>query len=142
MNASIRITVALLASALFAASAQAATLTITVTEIEQTEGFVMIALFDSAAAYENGGEAIRGLRVAVEGAEVTTEVEGLEPGDYAIKLYHDANGNGTMDMNPVGIPLERYGFSGNKGRFGAPPFAKAAFTVAEAADNETLIKLR
>ncbi len=31
----------------------------------------------------------------------------------AIAAYHDENENGQLDLNPVGFPVERYGFSNN-----------------------------
>ena len=35
------------------------------------------------------------------------------PGNYAVKFFHDANNNGTMDTNWAGIPKESFGFSNN-----------------------------
>ena len=51
------------------------------------------------------------------------------PGDYAIALIHDENGNGKLDTF-VGIPREGVGFSRNPAiRFGAPSFRSAQFAV-------------
>jgi uncharacterized protein (DUF2141 family) len=50
------------------------------------------------------------------------------PGRYAIAAIHDANGNGDLDRNWLGIPTEGYGFSENaRARFGAPSFHVASF---------------
>jgi len=47
-------------------------------------------------------------------------------GQYAIKVFHDENANGELDINFLGIPKESYGFSNHaRGRFGPPPFAEA-----------------
>lgn len=135
-------TATFLACALSAPLTHAAELTITVTDIEDIKGHLMIALFDSEEAYDGGSDAAQGLRVAVDAKEVSVTVDDLAPGQYAVKMYHDANDNGSMDQNAVGIPIERYGFSSNKGRFGPPAFDVAAFTVADDQENTTTIKLR
>lgn len=46
----------------------------------------------------------------------------LKPGKYAVKLFHDENGNGKMDTNFLSIPTEGYGFSNNAlGVLNMPP---------------------
>ena len=48
---------------------------------------------------------------------------------YAIAVFHDLNSNGVLDKNPLGIPLEPYGFSRNaRNTFSAPSFGQASFT--------------
>jgi uncharacterized protein (DUF2141 family) len=53
---------------------------------------------------------------------------------------HDANDNGKLDRNFMGIPSEGYGFSNNAGEFGPASFADAAFDVA--ADTNLTIHVR
>lgn len=56
----------------------------------------------------------------------------MAPGDYAIALIHDENGNGRLDTF-AGIPREGVGFSRNPAiRFGAPSFQSARFAIAGA----------
>jgi uncharacterized protein (DUF2141 family) len=57
---------------------------------------------------------------------------------HAVKLYHDANGNGELDRNMLGLPSEGYGFSNNGGRYGSPAFEEASFTI----DGDTRISVR
>lgn len=58
----------------------------------------------------------------------TVRVPGVPPGRYAAQATHDANGNGKVDFNILGIPTERIGFSNDaRARFGPPRFAAAAF---------------
>lgn len=53
----------------------------------------------------------------------------LAPGDYAIAIIHDENGNGRLDTF-AGIPREGVGFSRNPAiRFGAPSFQSARFEI-------------
>ena len=54
----------------------------------------------------------------------------MDLGTYAVKLFHDANDNGRLDTNWIGIPKERFGFSNNAmGRFGPPDFDAVRFAL-------------
>jgi uncharacterized protein (DUF2141 family) len=47
-------------------------------------------------------------------------------------LFHDANENGELDTNFLGLPKEAYAFSNNaKVTFGPPKFEKAMFEFKE-----------
>lgn len=49
------------------------------------------------------------------------------PDPFAVAAYHDSNGDGTLNRNTLGIPIERYGFSNNaRGVVGPPTFQEAA----------------
>lgn len=114
--------------------AMAGDLTVTVDGISPVQGTVMLGLFDEASY--NGDGAVAGANLVVEAESVTTTFEGLEPGEYAIRLYHDVNDDGEMNTNPFGMPIEPYAFSNNaKGRFGPAKWKDAKFTVG--ADAET-----
>ena len=72
----------------------------------------------------------RHFAVAAKGGAVT--IGNVTPGDYAIAIVHDENGNGKLDTF-AGIPREGVGFSRNPVlRFGAPSFRSASFAVAGA----------
>ena len=120
----------ILASALGAAASDEASLTVEVEGLETAQGAVMVALFATPDAW-NGGEAVAGQRVAVDGHTVTVEFGGLPAGDYAIRMFHDVDGDGELDMNLMGIPSEPFAFSNNaRGRFGPASWEDAVFTVA------------
>ena len=62
----------------------------------------------------------------------------LGNGEYAVKLYHDENGNGNHDQNFIGIPKEDYAFSNNaRGTMGPPDYEKAKFAL----DNNLTINI-
>nr|WP_183955263.1 DUF2141 domain-containing protein [Sphingobium fontiphilum] len=70
---------------------------------------------------------------AVPAGEAPVPLGDVAPGDYAIAIIHDENGNGRLDTF-AGIPREGVGFSCNPAiRFGAPSFRSARFTIAGAA---------
>lgn len=57
-------------------------------------------------------------------------VPDLPPGIYAVQAWHDANDNGRIDRNWLGLPTEAIGFSRDAPmRFGPPRFDDAAISV-------------
>ena len=69
-----------------------------------------------------------GLEAAV-GGKLTVVLKALPEGPLALSLFQDANGNGRLDMNPMGIPVEPIGFSNDAvGNFGPPKFEQAVVT--------------
>ena len=46
-------------------------------------------------------------------------------------ITHDENGNGKLDTNVMGMPLEGYGFSNNPQVMRKPTWDEARFTVAD-----------
>jgi uncharacterized protein (DUF2141 family) len=64
----------------------------------------------------------------LQGDTVTLELL-LPPGEYALSVFHDENGDGKLARNFIGIPKEPAGFSNNYRPKGPPRFAKAAFQL-------------
>jgi len=123
----------LLAAAAFCVSnvALADSLTVNIEGISSAEGVVLIALMDSADAYDNDGEPVQAWRVpADESGTAVVEATDIEPGEYGVRVMHDVNDNGKMDTNLMGIPKEPYGMSNNaRGSFGPPKWSGIAFQV-------------
>ncbi len=93
-------------------------------------GAVMVSLFDSEAAYA-GGAPVRQARIDVARGERAAIFAGLPPGSYAVKAFHDVDGDGRMDANPFGQPLEPYAFSNNaRGSMGPAGWDSARLAVA------------
>lgn len=119
---------ALIAALMIAPVASASSITVTLEDIKKTQGTISIGVFDQEG-YETG-EGLTGAQVVVDEASETVTIEGLEPGFYGIKMYHDVDGNGEMNSNPFGMPTEPYAFSNNaKGRFGPAKWDDAKFEV-------------
>lgn len=96
----------------------------------ESQGAVMIQLFASEAGY-TGGQAADARRVVVDAATEEARFEGLAPGQYAIRLFHDVNGDGQFNTNPFGIPLEPFAFSNNaSGSFGPASWSQAVFALS------------
>jgi uncharacterized protein (DUF2141 family) len=119
---------AIAASAFIAPMASAADLNVKIEGIAKTQGTIMLGLFDEASY--NGDGAVAGANLKVEGGEVIASFADLEPGEYAVRLFHDLNDDGEMNTNPFGMPTEPYAFSNNaKGRFGPAKWDAAKFVV-------------
>lgn len=122
---------ALSLSAIITQAASAADLTVAVTNLKAPTGELRWVLFDSAESYAADEDPVLSARNRVDGDRIRLTVHDLPPGRYAVKLFHDENGNGELDSNVVGLPTEGYGFSNNAGRFGPPSFEDAAVMLEE-----------
>ncbi|MDO8296228.1 MAG: DUF2141 domain-containing protein [Caulobacter sp.] len=110
--------------------------------ISRREGVVLVALFDSKAAYDANTGPVRTLTMPAAGGDFAVTLAGLAPGPYAVKAFHDRDANGRMNFNPLGMPLEPYGFSNNaRAPFGPPPWRRAVFEVRPGG-NAQAIRLR
>ena len=99
-------------------------------ETSAATGAVMVSLFDSEASYA-GGAPFRQARVDVANGERATVFAGLPAGHYAVKAFHDVNGDGRMNTNPFGVPAEPFAFSNNaRGNMGAAAWARARVEIA------------
>jgi len=80
--------------------------------------------------------------VTVPAAGVTEIAFGpVQPGRYAIALFHDENRNGRLDKRLM-LPREGFGFSRDAPvRMGPPSFASAAFEVGSG-DERQAIRMR
>lgn len=124
-------------TAVYAAEAPAK-LEVAFTGIEVQKGAVMFGVYDSEDAY-NKGTSINGARVVADKADLAATIEGLPAGRYAIKAFHDIDGDGQMSSNPFGMPTEPFAFSNNaKGAMGPATWADAAFDVNAGATKITI----
>ena len=100
-----------------------------VSGLRGSRGMVDCYLYSSANGFPS--DPSRSLRTDVVVANdgmATCRFTGVAMGAYAIAVVHDANGNGKLDRNLLGMPIEGVGASNNPtSRFGPPPFAKASF---------------
>ena len=110
--------------------------------IETPTGQIMLSVYNDSAAHDQGGAPLRAAAVPVEGNIAMARFEGLAPGEYAIKAFHDVDGDGTMDTNPFGVPVEPYAFSNNAKAEGGPARWEAARFVIVPGANQTIINIK
>lgn len=114
-------------------------LTIDFRGLKSRRGVVLAALFDSRPAYDANKGPLRTWTLPADSGDFSVTVGGLKPGSYAVKAFHDIDGDGKMKFNPLGMPLEPYAFSNNaRGMFGPPAWRAAAFTVAPGANDQAI----
>ncbi len=124
-RAAIAVALALLA----AAPARAADLDLSIANLRDDKGWVMIAVFNSAQTFLKNDQRVAAVVLPANGGKVRVVLD-LPPGRYAVSAFHDANANGKMDTNLVGMPTEGYGFSRDvRGTMGPPAFDSAAFDL-------------
>lgn len=126
-------------SVLLASAASAADLRVEVRGMNSADGKCMVALFDKAQDFAR--KPLQGRMEAASTAGVTFVFNALPDGEYAISAFHDENGNGKLDANLVGLPIERYGFSRDAaGKMGPPSFDDAK-VVVRGADQSIVVNL-
>ena len=105
-----------------------------ITDFDNTNGQLLLGFFDSQEEWDKSvdGLAYRDYVVDVTGDPLTIFMDTLPAGVYAIKLYHDENSNNECDMNLLGIPTEKFGFSNNPsiGLSGEPSYDECKFTIS------------
>lgn len=115
-----------------------ASLDLTINNVESADGQIRVAVFDSQEGWK-GNSAVRTAVVDAGTGSVTVTLDGLQPGELGIKLYHDADGDGDLDTGSFGIPSEPYGFSNDAPvRFGPPAWKQARFTLGEGASAHSI----
>ncbi len=121
------------------AQGEGAALSLTFKGLETQEGAVMGVLFDSEDAYNGKGAPIRQIMITADKAEISTLLSGLKPGRYAIKSFHDLDGDHKMSSNPYGMPIEPFAFSNDAaGNMGPAKWADAAFEVKAGANSHSI----
>jgi uncharacterized protein (DUF2141 family) len=121
--------------------AWAADLTVTVKSLNATQGAVRVGLFNNADTFLAPNAQINGQMAQAAGDSVTVVFRDLPAGRYALSAFHDENGNGKLDRNVLGNPVEPFGFSNEAmGNMAAPSFEQAAIDFA--ADASIVITLK
>jgi len=102
---------------------------VTVTNEPPGPATLYIAFFDTADSF-SANRAMMSQKVEMHDGVAQWVFGGLPEGLYAIKSFADENGNGKLDINLIGLPVERYGFANDaRGRMGPPAFDAAAVQV-------------
>lgn len=118
---------------LAAQAANAADLRVKVDGVTQATGTLSAMLLNSAEAWDGKSEPVSGRRADITATgSIELVFDDLAPGEYAVRVMHDDNGNGQLDRNVVGMPTEGYGFSNNPRVMRAATFEEARFTVPAA----------
>ena len=118
-----------IAALLFSLPATAATIDVHVTNTAGGKGNVNVAVCDRERFLK---QCAYTASVPARAGETVVTIDGVPAGTWAVLAYQDANANGELDRNLIGIPSENYGFSRDaRGRFGPPSFDDAAVPIRD-----------
>lgn len=110
------------------AGMQAQSLTLEVRDLDRPTGTLYVAIYSSAETFLS--RPLTGFLVEVKDKQMTVPCQGLPAGTYALSLFQDLNGNGTLDTGAYGIPTEPTGFSNDAtGVMGPPTFGQCSFNL-------------
>jgi uncharacterized protein (DUF2141 family) len=122
-----------------APAAGLASLTVRFQGMKTPAGALMFSLAGSPEAYGGKAPVAAQVGLAIDGTVVEITFERLKPGTYAIKAFHDLNGDGKLNTNPFGIPIEPFAFSNDaRGMMGPPGWEAAAFRIEAGANRQTI----
>jgi uncharacterized protein (DUF2141 family) len=116
-----------------------------VSGVSPGRGSVGCALFSSKVGFplDTKGRAVAHNKTPAASSSVACTFENVPPGQYAIVVVHDTNGNDQADTNFLGIPTEGVGVSNNAlPRLSLPTFDGCQFTVNAGQSSKQAITLR
>ena len=114
---------------------------VTVNKVRPGKGLVHIALVNKAQFLlrKKLKKPLQKGIVESLGESVQFTFKDLAPGDYAVQVLQDFDGDGFMTYNWLGLPKEPWGISNNPPiRFGPPKWERSKFTVTE---NSEVVKV-
>lgn len=119
-------------AALCTAASHGADLEVELRGLHSAEGQALVALHRQTPGADFPSDASVVANAAAPAATdgVAVVFRDLPAGKYAVAAFHDANGDGELNANFVGMPTEGYGFSNDaRGFMGPPSFDDAAFSL-------------
>src|ERR1700735_1418826 len=87
-------------------------------------------LFGSPQGFPSDSRiAMKRTKSKIENKQAVCTFDGVNPGDYAVSVFHDENANGVLDRNLIGMPKEGVGASNDAaGERGPPEIRDARFS--------------
>lgn len=115
-------------------SAKAADLTVKIKGVANEKGTLRVSLYDNKDDWakdmksEKTENAVSFQKVTPKKGTTTMVFKDVEPGTFAVTLFHDENKNEKIDKGFLGIPTEDYGFSNDATPvLSAPDFSQCQF---------------
>ena len=139
-----KIIIGALAASLLAAPINAepagTTVTVSVTNLRNTDGVVRACMTGDEHRFPRCQDATHGYRTVVRAGQATTlRFDNVTPGTYAIAILHDENDNGRADRALSMVPREGFGFSRDAPvHMGPPDFDDAAIAIGSSPSRQTI----
>ncbi len=110
-------------------------LTVRVNGFRSQNGQLCLSLYSKAKGFPSSRSGAIQAQCLETGTPTIT-FPNLHSGSYAVAVFHDANSDGTLNRNPIGIPTEGFGFSRNPRILTGPPaFSDSAVFIAGPGQN-------
>jgi uncharacterized protein (DUF2141 family) len=108
-------------------------LNVTFQNILTAKGSLYVAVYDAADSFMDTQKVRANKMIPVnQTGSMQVTLGRLPPGQYAVSCFHDINGNGKLDTNLFGVPVEPYGFSNNvRPKFRPPLWEEVVFSLKE-----------
>ena len=118
-------------------------LNVSVEQVKSSSGFITLTLYpDDQARFLKPMGSLYVTKVSARAGVTQACVFVPGPGSYGLALYHDANGNGKIDRNAIGIPKEGFGFSNNPRILFSAPKLKSVRLAVNVPGTVTRIRMR
>lgn len=115
-------------------------LSIEVSGVPSSDGNIMVALYNTSDSFLKSDLVYKAGSAHAQEGITQVEIEDIPDGEYAIAIFHDANGNDELDTNWLGIPKEDVGFSKSRMKtFGPPSFKECSFKIAS--DRNSVVQI-
>ncbi len=96
--------------------------------LESSSAPVFVGVYNIPGDFPDPDKQLKEYKFRPSGKQLRAEIVDLKFGAYALAIYQDANNNGKIDKNMIGIPTEGYAFSNNyKPVVKAPNFDNCKF---------------
>ncbi|POY35330.1 hypothetical protein C3K47_15805 [Solitalea longa] len=111
-------------------SAQNSNLTVSVSSLKNNTGKLTVELYNSKERFLKN--ACKTISSPIKSNAGSVTFTGIPNGEYSVLVYHDANNNGKLDKNFIGMPKEPVACSNNaKGFMGPPKYEDAKFIITK-----------
>jgi uncharacterized protein (DUF2141 family) len=107
--------------------AHAGDLEVTITGVEARGGVLLIGVQTEGQFMQPAG--VGEMITVTEAGSVSVTFPNLPPGEYALSVLHDENGDYQMALGPDGMPQEGWAMSNGEALRGPPTFADVRFTI-------------
>jgi uncharacterized protein (DUF2141 family) len=122
-----------------------ATLTVIVNGLRHQNGQLCLRVFSSEQGFPLGNSGVKSGCTKITANSVKQKFSGLKPGNYAVAVVDDQNGDRKLNSDFFGIPKEGFGVSNNPTvsiQTGTPSFNKASFSVKKNTTINILMKYK
>jgi uncharacterized protein (DUF2141 family) len=133
----------LIAVQLWYAPSNKAELKIKISGFKDNGGKCVVMLFKTEAGFpKEPKKAVHVFPIIIQNKSCEISIPNLEPGVWAVSVFHDSNENGIVDTNFIGIPKEGIGVSKNViPAMRAPNFSECKFDL-DTPQKELVIDLK